>query len=743
MITRRRFIGATAAGLAATAAPGGARPARAGEDPRAPWFTRTRRWVQTNLNERDPATYDAAPWADYWRRTRAQGVIVNAGGIVAFYPSRHEWHHRARALGDRDLFGEIVESARAAGLAVLARMDSTRTYEGVFRAHPDWFARDARGEPFRSGDLFTVCVNGPWVGECVPALLREIAERYRPDGFTDNSWSGLGQRQVCYCEHCRAAFRRDTSGDLPARVDWDDAAYRAWIRWSYARRTEIWDAYNRVTREAGGPDCDWLGMCQGDPVQMCGDFRDPRAIWSRSRIVMLDWQMRRPGEGFQSNAVAGHVVHGVLGWDRLAPESQGLYLGPARPMFRKAAKPAAEARLWSIEGMAAGIQPWWHHLGAAQEDRRQLRTAEALSRWHAEHDGHLVDRRPIATVGVAWSETNVDWYGRGEAAVRTAQPFAGAVEARSLHRLPWRAVHAEDVARDGPELDVLVLPNLAAVSDAQAAAARAFVEAGGGLVATGESSRYDAEGRPRADFALADLFGAHATGEHAGSEQGQTPSLWSSWEGHSYLRLADGPRHALLQPLGDTDVVAFGGRVERVRVDASASVLLTFVPEMPQSPPENVWRREPHSDLAGLVLHERPGRGRVAYLPADLDRCTARDHVPDHARLLADVVRWAARRPMPLQVEGAGLLDCHLYRQAQRLVLHVVNLTNPSAYRPYATELHPVGPLRVRIACPAGLRPRRARRLVAGGEAALRVADGWIELALVSVLDHEVVAIEA
>ena len=743
MVTRRLFIGATAAGLAAAGAPRAARPAHAADEPRAPWFTRVRRWVQTNLNEQDPATYDPAPWADYWRRTRAQGVIVNAGGIVAFYPSRHEWHHRARALGDRDLFGEIAESARAAGLAVLARMDSTRTYEGVFRAHPDWFARDAKGEPFRSGDLYTVCVNGPWVSECVPALLREIAERYRPDGFTDNSWSGLGQRQVCYCEHCRAAFRQAASCDLPARVDWDDAAYRAWIRWSYARRTEIWDAYNRVTRKAGGPDCDWLGMCQGDPVHMCGDFRDPRAIWSRSRIVMLDWQMRRPGEGFQSNAVAGHVVHGVLGWDRLAPESQGLYLGPTRPMFRKAAKPAAEARLWSVEGMAAGIQPWWHHLGAAQEDRRQLRTAETLSQWHAEHEAYLVGRRPIATVGVVWSETNVDWYGRGEAAVRTAQPFAGAVEALALHRVPWRAVHAEDVARDAPELDVLVLPNLAAVSDAQAAAARAFVEAGGGLVATGESSRCDVEGRPRADFALADLFGAHATGEHAGSEQGQTPSPWSSWEGHSYLRLADGPRHPLLQPLGDTDVVAFGGRVERVRVDASASVLLTLVPEMPQSPPENVWRRESRSDLAGLVLHERAGRGRVAYLPADLDRCTARDHVPDHARLLADVVRWAARRPMPLQVEGAGVLDCHLYRQPQRLVLHVVNLTNPAAYRLYATELHPVGPLRVRVACPRDLRPTRVRCLVAGTEAPCRAADGWIELALASVLDHEVIAVEA
>jgi hypothetical protein len=97
---------------------------------------------------------------------------------------------------------------------------------------------------------------------------------------------------------------------------------------------------------------------------------------------------------------------------------------------------------------------------------------------------------------------------------------------------------------------------------------------------------------------------------------------------------------------------------------------------------------------------------------------------------------------MPLEVEGAGLLDVHLYRQPGRLVLHVVNLTNPAAFRPYATDLYPVGPLRVRLERPFDLRPVRSQRLVAGGEAPLVPAGEWLALTIESVLDHEVVVLE-
>src|SRR5262247_2818703 len=123
-MTRREFLEAgVALGLAPQVAA-------------TPWYRRAYRWGQTNITEKDPVRYDIDWWRGYWKRTAVQAIIVNAGGIVAYYPSRFPLHHRAEFLGDRDLFGELTKAAHADGIFVMARMDSNRTAEDFFTAHP-------------------------------------------------------------------------------------------------------------------------------------------------------------------------------------------------------------------------------------------------------------------------------------------------------------------------------------------------------------------------------------------------------------------------------------------------------------------------------------------------------------------------------------------------------------------------------------------------------------------------------
>jgi len=715
-----------------------------------PWYRQVIRWGQTNITETDPQRYDVSWWRKQWKRTQVQGVIINAGGIVAYYPSKIPFHQSSPFLKGRDLFGELCRAAHEDGLAVFARMDSNRAGEELYKAHPDWFAVDISGEPHRAGNLYITCVNGPYYNEHIPAIMREIIALYHPEGFTDNSWSGLDRNTPCYCENCKKSFKPFSQKDIPTVKDWESKTYQQWIKWNYNRRLELWDLNNTVTKTAGGAECTWSGMNSGSISGQSNSFRDYKGICSRAHIMMIDDQGRSDAGGFQHNGDIGKMLHGMLGWDKLIPESMAMYQ-QGTVTFRLSAKPAAEARMWMIAGIAGGIQPWWHHVAAYHEDRRAYHTAEPVMRWHKINEEFLINRLPVATVGIVWSQQNTDFYGRDNADQLVDMPARGITQALLRARIPYIIIHADQINDDAKQLSLLILPNLGSMSDTQIAAVKRFVEGGGGLIATGESSLYDEWGNARPDYALGELFGAHQTNpNHKNIVPGTE---------HTYLRLTpelrrqvDGPeigdeplitnaRHPVLKGFEETDILPFGGNLQPLQLETGVEVLMTFIPAFPIYPPETSWMRQPKTDIPGLILNTKY-KGRVVFMPADIDRVFGQYNLPDHGDLLANLIRWAARDNIPLKVDGAGLIDCHPYSQPDRLILHLVNLTNPAAWRQPIHELIPTGPLKVSIKLSNGVEGKNLRFLVDGHSAPASVNNGWVNFEVKSILSHEMIVIK-
>ena len=721
-----------------------------------PWFERVTRWGQINITEKDPAQYDIGWWRKFWKQTQTEGVVVNAGGIVAYYPTKIPLHRKAEFLGGRDLFGELSKAAKEDGLVVFARMDSNRAHEEFYTAHPDWFSVDANGKPYKAADLYIACVNSPYYQEHIPAILTEISQMYKSEGFTDNSWSGLGRESICYCENCKKSFRDKTGQNIPAKKNWDDKVYKRWIRWNYDRRLEIWDLNNKTTKAAGGANCTWSGMNSGSISGQSKSFRDYKEIAKRADIIMLDDQSRTDAGGFQHNGEIGKLLHGLLGWNKLCPESMAQY-DHVKPWFRLGSKPAAEARMWMLNGIAGGIQPWWHMVAAYHEDRRMYHTAEPVMNWHKKNEEYLLNRTPVANIGVVWSQENTDYYGRDEADELVELPWRGMTQALIRARIPYLPVHADHIDRDAAQFSLLILPNLALMNDKQIASIRRFVEKGGSLIATGDTSLYDEMGDLRNDYALADIFGAHAINPTAKQVLPEEKMAREAY--HTYVRLTPelraqmigphipsepmvtGKRHAILKGFEETDILPYGGLLHPLKVDSGADVLLTYIPQFPTYPPEKSYMREPKTDIPGLIIRTNAKGGRVAFIPADFDKQFGRFNHPDHGDLLANIVRWAAKDDLPLTVEGAGLVDCHLYQQSGRMVLHIINLTSAATWRQPLDEFIAIGPLKVKVKLPKSVSGRNLKMLVSNQNAVATVSNGFSVFQIKSILDHEVIVI--
>lgn len=256
---------------------------------------------------------------------------------------------------------------------------------------------------------------------------------------------------------------------------------------------------------------------------------------------------------------------------------------------------------------------------------------------------------------------------------------------------------------------VLVLPGSAALSDAQAGAVRTFVRGGGGLVATGESSLCDELGRPRKDFALADVFGVSYRGRPA--DPARRPELdanfavtvdenyWRQRSGVATLTWTDHPltHDRRLAELVPHKSVTFRGPLARVSGPSRAEeVALRMRPEGSDGPP-----------LPAAVLRNF-GAGRVAYFAAAVDAALWSYAYPYQRRLLARAVEWAARTPAPASVVAPMCVQAGYFVQkdgpSRRLVLHLFNGLNttanhglPSADVPLREETVPIHGITVRF----------------------------------------------
>jgi hypothetical protein len=655
----------------------------------APWYHRSNRWGHTNITPRDLLRYDIPWWREYWKRNALEGVILSAGGILAYYPSKYPLQRQPALLNGRDLYGELARAAHADGLSVLARMDSSAASEEFYRAHPDWFARQQSGEPYRNGDLYLTCISGPYFREYVPDVLKEIMHRSSPEGFVDNGWLAMGQ-QICYCDRCAKGFRERTGLQLPVSPNWENIDYRQWVQWNYERHTELFEVNNRVTKEAGGPSCLWVAMFPYSSYWNAFPI-DVREIAKRSEFIVVDRQTRAEGLGFQENGDVGKQLHQIAGWSTgiveditasevidppLEYEWAGLILPPESPDadanmtrifptlgadFQLAAKPEPEVRLWMLEAVAGGMGPSAFMAGAFHEDKRFFRSSELSMQWHKRYEEYLTNRQPIAQVGLVWSQRNAAYFGRAHCAELVGAPYQGFVQSLVRARIPYLPVHAADIETQSKNLTVLILPNLGALSDSECEAIRRFARGGGAVIASGATSLYNEWGEARRDFALADLFGAHAPS----ADLGKLP-LGANSPFPSYLRLtptlhgnqdpqplqgnlALNARHPVLHGFEETDLIPFGGTLMEMRVDDSVVVPLTFVPV--DGGAEAVQIREPKTQIPGLVLNQL-GDARIAYLPADIDRRYVKNYLPDHANLLANIVRWAARDRLGFELRG-------------------------------------------------------------------------------------------
>jgi len=690
--------------------------------PGAGWFDTPMRWVQLTLVENDPGRFDPRFWLDYFRRLHADAATLSAGGIVAYYPTEVPLHHRSAFLGESDPFGTLVAGCREMKMRVVARTDPHAAREEVRAAHPDWIARTSDGEPrkhWANPELWVTCALGPYNFEFMDQVHREIVTKYKVDGIFSNRWAPQGGD--CYCVHCQKNFKDATGMDLPRTSDRRDPARRAFVAWRKARLTELWKRWDATVRTAN-PEASFIP--NGPP--------DLKTAGELAAIQFTDNQARRGVTPPWNNGRRAKEYRSVMGRRPIG----GIFSVGLEEAYRwkDSVQSEPEIRLWVAEGTANGMRPWVTKFSGVLYDRRWLPMIERIYEWHYTHERYLRNEAPLARVALLFSEQTAAEHPGVAQGDRAEDHVLGMYHALVESRVPFEMVHEAVLTPDRLDhFKLLILADAAALSDAQCRAIREYVERGGSVLATFASSLYDETGRRRDNFGLADLFGVSFGGRIDGPMQ------------NSYLSLdgdpSTGARHAVLAGLEDTPRIINGVFRLDVRPTLDFPSPLTLIPTYPDLPMEDVYPRVGHTATREIYLRDL-GRSRVVYIPWDIDRTFWDVMCVDHLRLLRNAIEWAANEPAPAIVEGPGVLDVTIWRQRDSMTVHLVNLTNPMMMKGPLREVVPVGPQRVRIRLPHGLRPRKVQLLTAGTTITPQIVGDVCTVTVPAVAVHEVIAID-
>ena len=728
-MNRREFIEVSGASLVVASA--GTLKALAPEGAK-PWYETMLRCGQVNFNEQDPASMKADEWMDYFAALKVNAVLLNGGGIMAFYPTQVPYQHRSEFLGSRDLFGEMLAAGRKRNMRVVARMDCNYAYEEAFQAHPEWFQFGADGRPTRHPEchwLYKTCMFGTYFTDQMPAIYREINQRYAPDGFYTNGWPGTEALEVCHCPNCQKIYREQTGGVPPQTTDVGSQVYRKYYAVYMDRIALVWKMWQDTVKEKNAESV-YVGNLGGG----IRTVKDLNRLSSVAAWFNADNQGRAGNTPIwmcaQQGRVARSVMHGRTVTNVIGAYSNG------QINWRHSSKTPAETTLWMAQATASGMVPWFHWLGGHPEDTRWRATGQVFFDWLAANEQHFRNRRSLADLAVLYPQSTIAFYGSNGTSTRTlngatidsAEYLEGVYAALLEGRFLFDFVHQENLTAESLKpYRALVIPNAAFLRDTECEAIRDYVKAGGSVLATFETSRYNEWGVAREDFGLQALFGVSVAGDPIGPFN------------NNYMRMEK--VHPVIEGFHGTSILP--GPEFRVPIShvPSDALYLSVVPHYPPFPPEMVYPRVRQTEDPAAIFRDQDG-SRIVYFPGDICRSYWRSGNPDLSRLLINAVRWILKQQAPpASVQGNGLLETFAWETEPGFALHILNYSNPNAFRPFVSQLYPVGPLQAQVQVPRNRKINSVRALRGGKTLPFRNVEGTLSFEVPSVADYEVVAL--
>ena len=648
------------------------------------WEGKPWRMIQTNMREIDMADIKAEQVVADLQAFKATAVLFNAAGIVASYPTELPFHYQSQFLTG-DSMADVIEACHAGGIGVLARTDFSKIRRPIYEQHPDWAYRTPDGQVVDYNGDIHACINGNYQQIYALKIIEELITTHDLDGiffnmggyqtrdYSHNYWG------ICHCDKCQTMFRDVHGLELPRVEDPEDPVFQKYMVFKRetmdATNHMVWDLIHRLRPEI---------CCNRETELLVGYVRQesntepdrPLPHWQYSGSSNTKWAVSTYPSMVSSNTTVDFI---------------GIW-------YRHVAVSPHEQELRLVQNLASGGQLDFYLIGRLDNhhDKSGYEAVKRVFHYHEAHGDDYVGNASMANVMLLDDSRGRETGTRGW--------FRFLAESHYLFDLP----QTETVlSQSWDKYDAVVLPNLKYVSDELATRIDAFVEAGGTLIATGQSSFYDEDYAPRDVPALKSL----------GIQEVEA------------MRDLDRSAYFLMDEKDEferfpvTDLLYIRSPYWYCRYAESAQLRFKLIPPHNFGPPERTY---------WTIVTERPafvvnsyGKGKAIYIPWLPGQLFHRQGHTNTSDFVADVLENVAGIS-PVEGNLSPMVEVTLFENQEKgqMLLHLVNTSGHFGTSYYAPV--PMCDLEVTLKNPS--RPSTAESLVTGELVACSFADGTLTL---------------
>ena len=614
-------------------------------------------------------------------RTEAAARALAQAGVTLVITNLQKGMGLETEASDMEATRQFTRFAHQHGIKVGGYIGATLFYETLFSEEPgssDWKQINEQGQAmyygYSGGQTFryTACRNNPGYHQFLEKVMRLGVADMCLDMIHFDQMEGWAEPDSCRCRHCTEQFRqylraRYTDPELdrrfgfhrldgiipppfgttrapillteltnPLMQDW--AHFRSY---SYALRYAQYDRFlESINPEAaleGNPNLDLSvnrGFLQGVDIPQLLTHGD--VVWSEE-----------PNHAEWTDD--GRLISKIRSFKaaRLMGKSLFVYTGGRYGSQSPASPPElrlAEAMAYNGNnlGMVGDVAPDGIHLTPAA--RKYIQFFKA-------HSADLEETRPVADAAVlhAFSSTEFN--------PAVSLPNTVLFEQTLIQtRIPFDIIFDQQLSNLS-RYKVLVLAGQEALSDAQVATIRRYVEQGGGLVITGPAATMDEARRRRPASALADLLteGRHTLGKgrvvYIPEIQAQVPAPPARMTYHysnahwklprNYTALADAVRWAAAAPLSSAVEAPLSVTAELTHQPATGNLLLHLVNFDFRRPATNITAQVqiPKGYRLKEVVSDSPDAGTRTPLDATVENGQVHFRIPNLAIYNLAVIR--------------------------------------------------------------------------------------------------------